>query len=97
MSAHVVPVKVYVTVFVVLLVMTATTTAVSSIDLGPWNTVVALAIALFKASLVVLFFMHLKYSPRLTHTVLLGGLLWLCILLALTLSDFMTRGRPVIG
>jgi cytochrome c oxidase subunit 4 len=92
MSERVVPVRVYVAVFVTLLVMTATTTAVSSIDLGPWNTVVALAIAVFKASLVVLFFMHLKYSPRLTSAVLLGGLFWLCILLLLTFSDFVSRG-----
>ncbi len=92
MSNHIVPVKTYVAVFAILLVMTATTTVVSSVDLGPWNTVVALTIAVFKATLVVLFFMHVKYSPRLTHTVILGGLFWLCILLALTLSDFMTRG-----
>jgi cytochrome c oxidase subunit 4 len=91
-SEHVVPVKVYLTVFVVLLVMTATTTAVSGIDLGPWNTVVALVIAVFKASLVVLFFMHAKYSPRLTRVVIVGGLFWLAILLALTFSDFVSRG-----
>ena len=88
---HVVPVKIYLTVFVVLLVMTATTTAVSGIDLGPWNTVVALAIAVFKASLVVLFFMHAKYSPRLTRVVIVGGLFWLAILLLLTFSDFVSR------
>ena len=75
-----------------MLLLTATTAAVASIDLGPGNTVVALGIAVFKAALVVLFFMHLKYGPRLMYTVLLGGLFWLCILLALTLSDFMTRG-----
>jgi cytochrome c oxidase subunit IV len=92
MSEHIVPVRVYVTVFVVLLVMTATTTAVSAIDLGPWNTVVALAIAVFKATLVVLFFMHVKYSPRLIGVVIVGGLFWLAILLAITLSDFATRG-----
>jgi cytochrome c oxidase subunit 4 len=92
MSEYVVPVKVYVTVFMILLIMTAATTAISGIDLGPWNTVVALGIAVFKASLVVLFFMHVKYGPRLTHTVIAGGLFWLCILLALTLGDFMTRG-----
>jgi cytochrome c oxidase subunit 4 len=92
MSEHIVPVRVYVTVFVVLLVMTATTTAVSAIDLGPWNTVVALAIAVFKATLVVLFFMHVKYSPRLIGVVILGGLFWLAILLAITFSDFATRG-----
>ena len=92
MSELVVPVKVYVAVFVTLLVMTATTTAVSGVDLGPWNTVVALAIAFFKASLVVLFFMHVKYSPRLTQLVILGALLWLAILLVLTFSDFASRG-----
>jgi len=91
-SELVVPVKVYVAVFVTLLVMTATTTAVSGVNLGPWNTVMALAIAFFKASLVVLFFMHVKYSPRLTRLVILGALLWLAILLVLTFSDFATRG-----
>jgi len=89
---HVVPVKIYVTVFVVLLVMTATTTLVSGMDLGPWNTVVALGIAAFKATLVVLFFMHARYSPRLTQIVILGGLFWLAILLLITFSDFATRG-----
>jgi len=92
MSEHIVSPKIYATVFLILLLMTATTTLVSAVNLGPWNTVVALGIAVFKATLVVLFFMHLKYSPRLTHTVILGGLFWLCILIALTLSDFLTRG-----
>ncbi|HMF09926.1 MAG TPA: cytochrome C oxidase subunit IV family protein [Thermoanaerobaculia bacterium] len=91
MSEHVVPVRSYVAVFVVLLIMTGTTTAVSFLDLGPWNTVVALAIAFFKATLVVLIFMHVKYSPRLTTTVIVGGLFWLAILIALTLGDFATR------
>jgi cytochrome c oxidase subunit 4 len=89
---HVVPVKVYLTVFFVLLVMTATTTVVSGIDLGPWNTVVALGIAVFKASLVVLFFMHAKYSSKLTRVVIFGGLFWLAILLLITFSDFVSRG-----
>jgi cytochrome c oxidase subunit 4 len=92
MSEHIVPVKIYVAVFAALMVLTATTTAVSSIDLGPWNTVVALGIAIVKATLVVLFFMHVKYSPRLTSAVILGGVFWLLILLTLTLSDFATRG-----
>jgi cytochrome c oxidase subunit 4 len=94
LSEYVVPVKVYVSVFLALLVLTATTTAVSAIDLGPWNTVVALGIAVIKATLVVLFFMHVKYSPRLIGVVIVGGLFWLAILLAITFSDFATRGWP---
>ena len=92
MNEHVVPVKVYLAVFVTLLVMTAATTAISGVDLGPWNTVVALGIAVFKAALVVLFFMHAKYSPRLTHLVILTGIFWLALLLLITFSDFATRG-----
>ena len=92
MSEHVVSVKIYLAVFVTLLVMTAATTAISAVDLGPWNTVVALGIAVFKATLVVLFFMHAKYSPRLTHMVILAGLFWLALLLLLTFSDFASRG-----
>ena len=92
MSQHVVPPRVYFGVFTALIVLTATTTAVSFVDLGPWNSVVALAIAFLKASLVVLFFMHVKYSPRLTQVMIAGGLFWLAIMIALTLSDFLTRG-----
>jgi len=92
MSDHVVSPKIYLGVFLTLLVMTAITTVVSGIDLGPWNTVVALGIAVFKATLVVLFFMHVKYSPRLTATVIGGGIFWLLILIVLTFSDFATRG-----
>lgn len=91
-TEHVVPVPVYVAIFGVLLVLTATTTAVAFVDLGPWNTVVALGIAVVKATLVALFFMHLKYSPLLNRTVVFGGLFWLAILIGLTLTDFATRG-----
>ena len=97
MSEHVVPRKVYFAVFVALLVLTAITTAVAFVDLGPWNTVVALGIAFLKATLVALFFMHVKYSPRLTQIVVAGGIFWLAILIVLTLSDFVTRGwLPVL-
>jgi cytochrome c oxidase subunit 4 len=97
LSEHVVPRSVYFLVFGALMVLTATTTAVSFVDLGPWNTVVALGIAFLKATLVVLFFMHVKYSPRLTQITVGGGLLWLAILIFITLSDFMTRGwLPVL-
>lgn len=96
MSQHVVPPKAYVAVFAALLVLTAVTTSVAFLDLGPWNTAVALGIAFIKATLVVLIFMHLKYSSRLTRVVVAGGLFWLAILLALTLSDFFTRGWLVV-
>jgi len=91
MAQHIVPRKSYLAVFAALMVMTATTTAVAFTDLGPWNTVVALGIAFAKATLVALIFMHVKYSPRLTQVVIGGGLFWLAILLALTLSDFLSR------
>lgn len=97
MSEHVVPRKVYYAVFAALLVLTAITTAVAFVDLGPWNTVVALGIAFLKATLVALFFMHVKYSPRLTQVIVAGGLFWLAILIVLTLSDFVSRGwLPVL-
>jgi cytochrome c oxidase subunit 4 len=92
MSEHVVPRSVYFAVFAALIVLTATTTAVSFVNLGPWNSVVALGIAFLKATLVVLFFMHVKYSPRLTQIVIVGGLFWLAIMIGLTLSDFISRG-----
>src|SRR4029078_3842083 len=62
---HVVPIGVYVAVFLALLVGTGLTVAASYVDLGIWNTPVAMLIAVSKASLVVFFFMHLKYSPKL--------------------------------
>ena len=91
-SEHIVPVRIYVAIFATLLVLTGATTAIAFVDLGPWNTVVALGIAVFKASLVVAFFMHLKYSPILNRTVLIGGLFWLAILIGLAMTDFATRG-----
>ncbi len=98
MSEHIVPRKIYFAVFAALMVLTATTATVASINLGPWNTVVALGIAFFKATLVALFFMHVKYSPRLTQIVIGGGLFWLGILIVLTLSDFLSRGwLPVLS
>jgi cytochrome c oxidase subunit IV len=89
---HIVSPTSYVLVFLSLLALTATTTAVAFINLGPWNTVAALTIAFVKAKLVVLIFMHIRWSPRLTQIVIAGGLFWLAILLALTFSDFATRG-----
>lgn len=74
------------------MILTVVTAAVSFVDLGAFNTVVALVIASVKALLVVLFFMHVKYSSeRLTKTVVLAALFWLMLLLGLSLMDYGTR------
>ena len=91
MAEHVLPQKLYVLVFAALIAFTALTTWVAYIDLGVLNTVVALVIAVSKATLVVLFFMHLKYQAGMTRVVLLAAVLWLAILIVLTLSDVFTR------
>jgi len=88
----------YVLVFVALLVLTATTTAVAFVDLGaPWNTTLALGIAVVKASLVVLFFMHALYSRPLTWVFLGAGILCLIILFTFTLADYATRDNVGAG
>jgi len=91
MVGHVVHKKLYILVFAALLALTALTTGVAFIDLGKWNTVAALAIAVCKASLVVLFFMHLRWSSGLMRMVLLAAFVWFAILVTLTLSDEFTR------
>jgi len=88
---HVVPVSTYVLVFLALMVGTALTTWIAYIDLGRWNTVVALTIAVVKMLLVVLFFMHVKYATGLTRVVILAGFFWLGIMITLSLSDELTR------
>ena len=92
MSNHVVPLRVYFSVFGALMVLTAITVAVAFFDLGVLNNVVALGIAGFKATLVILSFMHVRYSGRLIPIVVGSSLLWLMILLAFTLADYFTRG-----
>ena len=82
----------YLGVFAALLVLTATTTAVAFVDLGPFNNVAAIGIAAVKATLVVLFFMHMKGSPKMVPIVFLSGIAWLFILLSITLADYFSRG-----
>ena len=94
MAEHTVPTKIYVAVWATLMVMTLTTTLVAFVDLGRFNTVVALAIATFKASLVVLFFMGAKYTPRLTRVVIICGIFFLALLLAFSMVDYLTRLWP---
>jgi cytochrome c oxidase subunit 4 len=83
----------YFAVFVALLALTALTTGVAFLDLGGvGNVAVALAIAAGKAALVALYFMHLRYSSRLTVLFAGAGIFWLGILLVLTMSDYLSRG-----
>jgi cytochrome c oxidase subunit 4 len=91
MAGHVVAKKTYFMIFGALLALTGLTTGIAFIDLGQWNTIAALIIACCKGTLVVLFFMHLRWSPRLMRVVLLSALLWLAILISLTTTDFFSR------
>lgn len=89
---HIDSVRLYVGVLLGLLALTVITTLVAFIDLHQFSVVMALAIAVCKMLLVALFFMHVRHSTRLTRLVIIGGLMWLGILLLLTLTDFFTRG-----
>ena len=91
MTTHVVNVKTYVFILICLLVLTVATTEIAKIDLGVFNGVVAMAISALKTSLVVLFFMHMKWSPNWLRVVASIGLLWLFLLVALTMNDYVTR------
>ena len=98
MQDHTISPRVYTVSYLVLLVLTALTTAVAYIDLGVMNTVVALVIAALKAAIIALFFMHLVNSEKLVRVIGFGALVWLGIMLTLTLGDYVTRGWvPVPG
>jgi cytochrome c oxidase subunit 4 len=97
MAEHIVSRRVYYTIFAILMLCTALTVWVAFLDLGPFNSIAALVIAVFKATLVVLFFMHVKYSSRLTWAVVIGSIFWLGILFSLTMSDYLTRGWRTFG
>ena len=97
MTSHILPKRVYYTIFGILIFCTYLTVQIAFLDLGAMNTVAALAIATFKAAIVVLFFMHVKYSTRLTWAVVIGSVFWLGILLTLTLSDYLTRAWRTYG
>ena len=91
-TEHILPKRTYYAVFAILIACTYLTWQVAYFDLGPLNAVVALGIAVLKAVLVVLFFMHVRYGTRLTWAVIVAGGFWLTILLAVTMSDYLTRG-----
>ena len=92
MSGHVAPKSMYYGVFGALMVGTALTVGAAFIDMGAMNNVVMLAIAITKALLVILFFMHVRWSTRLTWLVVASGFFWLLILFGITMTDYLTRG-----
>jgi cytochrome c oxidase subunit IV len=92
MSGHVAPKSMYIAVWMALLVGTGLTVAAAEVDLGALNNVVMLLIACTKALLVILFFMHVRWSTRLTWVVAASGFFWLLIMFSLTMTDFLTRG-----
>jgi cytochrome c oxidase subunit IV len=91
MSEHAISPRVYIAVFAALILLTCLTVGLSFLELGAWHTVVGLTIAVAKALLVALFFMHVLYSSRLTWLVILSSIFWLFILIGLTLQDYLTR------
>lgn len=92
MAEHVTSIKIYLAVFFALMILTAVTVGVAFVDLGPFNDIVALAIAICKATLVVLFFMHVLHSRRMTKVTVVASFFWLLILFGLTMSDYVSRG-----
>jgi cytochrome c oxidase subunit 4 len=91
MIEHVTPVRTYILVALALVLLTAATIGVSFIPLGPFHLVASLVFAIAKATLVVLFFMHARYSGPVTKLVIVVALLWLGILIAGTIDDYLTR------
>jgi cytochrome c oxidase subunit IV len=97
----VVSVRVYVAVFFALMILMTVTVAFAFINMGPFNDLVAMSIAIAKTLLIVLFFMHLRYSGRLTWIFAAIGVVFFMILVAYTMSDYLTRGifgiAPALG
>jgi cytochrome c oxidase subunit 4 len=84
--------RVHFTIYGILIACTYLSVQIAFLDLGSLNTIAALTIAVFKAVLVVLFFMHVRHSTPLTRAVVVGSVFWLGILLTLTMTDYLTRG-----
>lgn len=91
MSHVVIPQKVYYLVFVTLILLTLVTVDVAFYNFGFLNISIAMAIATVKATIVAMYFMHLRYNPKLTWLFAGAGLLWLFIMFVLTIADYMTR------
>ena len=94
-TVHVVSWKLYVGIFLALCVLTTSSVVVTGFDLGPFNLFLALAISVAKSTLVVLYFMHARYSPKLTGVVIASSLAFLVILVFLILTDYLSRPWPL--
>ena len=93
-TVHVLPLRVYFAVFGALMVGTGLTVWVAEHDFHPFNLLVALLIATVKAALVVMFFMHVKYSNRLITVAVCASIFWLVVLFGITIADYMMRTNP---
>lgn len=91
-AIHITPLKTYLNVFAALLVLTFLTVFVAFFDLGRFNVLVAVSLASIKAYIVVLYFMHVKYSNKIVWLTAAAGFVWLILMLALTLADYISRG-----
>lgn len=91
MNSHIVPRKVYIFIWASLMLLLLLTWGIAQFNLGPLNVVAALTIAVTKMLLVILFFMHVRYSPRRTWVFVAAGFIWLLIMIDLTLGDYLTR------
>jgi cytochrome c oxidase subunit 4 len=91
-QGHVAPLKIYLAVFAALMVLTFVTVEVAFVDLGAFSPAIALSIACLKATLVILYFMHVRWSEKLVWILVGVGFLWLAILIAITMSDYLSRG-----
>ncbi len=92
MSGHISPVRTYYSIFGALMILTVITVVVAFVNLGHFNFPVAIGIAILKATLVILFFMHVKYSSTLTKLIVGLAFFFLSIMLGLTLTDYLSRG-----
>jgi cytochrome c oxidase subunit IV len=92
--AHPTP-RLYVVIICILIALTCATWAIAFIDLGIWNPVVALTIAVIKAVLVILFFMHVRYSSTLTKVTVGAGFFWLLLMITLSLTDYLSRSLQI--
>ena len=88
---HQAPLGMYFAVFFALMIFTVVTVAASRVDLGAFNTAIALAIAVLKATIVILWFMHVIHSPRMTWIVVISSFLWLAVMFVFFFSDYLTR------